>query len=54
MLHVDVRDGKVWIQHDGIEEGITDELLGAGIPAESIVLAFQHPHKRRHSGFAVQ
>jgi ketopantoate reductase len=54
VVHIDVRDGKVWIQHDGIEEGVTDELLAEGIPPEHIVLAFQHPHKRQFSGFAVQ
>lgn len=54
VLHVDIRDGKVWIQHDGIEDGIADDLLAAGIPREHIVLAFQHPQKRQYSGFAVR
>ncbi|HTE19729.1 MAG TPA: XisI protein [Armatimonadota bacterium] len=54
VVHIDVRDGKVWIQHDGVEDGIADELLAAGIPPEHIVLAFQHPHKRQYSGFAVR
>lgn len=53
VVHVDLKEGKVWIQHDGIEEGITDDLLAAGIPPEHIVLAFQHPEKRQYSGFAV-
>jgi XisI protein len=53
VIHVDVRDGKVWVQHDGTEAGITDELLEAGIPAKSIVLAFHHPEKRKLTPFAV-
>ena len=53
VLHVDVRDGKIWIQHDGTAEGIANDLLKAGVPAEHIVLAFQHPFNRPHSGFAV-
>lgn len=53
VLHVDVRDGKVWVQHDGVGDGIVDELLAEGIPADHIVLAFQHPSKRKFSGFAV-
>src|SRR6185312_4596708 len=53
VIHVDIREGKVWIQHDGTESGITDELLEAGIPPEHIVLAFHHPDKRKHMPFAV-
>src|ERR1041384_1722460 len=53
VIHVDIRDGKVWIQHDGTEDGIANDLLEAGIPAEQIVLAFHHPRKRQFTGFAV-
>lgn len=53
VIHVDIRDGKVWIQHDGTEDGIANEMLQAGIPCEHIVLAFHHPEKRKHTPFAV-
>ncbi len=53
LIHVDIRDGKIWIQHDGTEDGITPELLESGIPRDRIVLAFQHPTKRKHTPFAV-
>ena len=53
VIHVDIRDSKVWIQHDGTEDGIANELLQAGIPHEHIVLAFHHPHKRKYTPFAV-
>jgi hypothetical protein len=52
-LHVDLRDGKFWIQHDGIPDGITPELLEAGVPPEHIVLAFQMPSERKLTPFAV-
>ena len=52
-LHVDIRDGKVWIQHDGTEDGIAEELVHSGIPREHIVLAWQHPDKRKYTPFAV-
>ena len=52
-LYVDIRDGKVWIQHDGTEDGIAYELLEAGIPHEHIVLAFHPPYARKHTPFAV-
>jgi hypothetical protein len=53
VLHIDIRDGKVWIQHDGTEAGIADELVEAGIPHDRIVLAFKSPDIRPHTGFAV-
>jgi len=52
VIHVDIRDGKVWIQHDGTEDGIANEMLEAGIPHEHTVLAFHHPHKRKYTPFA--
>ena len=30
ITHVQIIDGKIWIQRDGIEDGITDELVEAG------------------------
>ena len=53
ILHVRIWNGKIWIEWDGIEEGITQELLDAGIPKEDIVLAFYHPSSRVHTGFAI-
>jgi ketopantoate reductase len=53
VIHVDIRDGKIWIQHDGTEDGIADELLAAGVPYDHIVLGFHHPDKRKHTPFAV-
>lgn len=33
-----LREGKVWIQRDGIEYGISQDLLEAGIPPSDIVV----------------
>lgn len=46
LLHLDIINGKVWVQRDGTEDGIVDELEAAGIPKRDIVLAF-HPEKDR-------
>ncbi len=46
LLHLDIINGKIWIQRDGTEDGIADELEAAGIPKSDIVLAF-HPEKDR-------
>jgi hypothetical protein len=51
-LHVDVVDGKVWLQHDGTDLRIAEDLMRAGIPKEHIVLAFHHPARRADTDFA--
>ncbi|MBF0204146.1 MAG: XisI protein [Desulfamplus sp.] len=52
ILHLDIKDNKIWIQHNGTEAGIADELVSLGIPKDDIVLGFQHPYKRKYTGFA--
>lgn len=53
VLHLDIIDGKIWIQHDGTEGGIANELVERGIPKDNIVLAFHSPFKRQFTEFAV-
>jgi len=53
VLHLDICQGKVWVQYDGTEDGIAEELVKAGIPREHIVLAFKSPDIRPYTGFAV-
>ena len=53
LIHIDIINDKVWIQRDGTEDGIADELVAAGIPKEKIVLGFHTPDARRHTEFAV-
>jgi len=53
LVHAEIRDNKIWIHYDGTEDGITDELVAAGVPKEQIVLAFHPPHIRPHTGYAV-
>ncbi|MBI3946619.1 MAG: XisI protein [Armatimonadetes bacterium] len=52
VIHIDVRDGKVWVQHDGTEDGVTDELTRAGIPREEIVVGFLSPEERKLTPYA--
>lgn len=40
LFHFRLKEGKVWIEWDGIEYGIAHDLLDAGIPKEDIVMAF--------------
>lgn len=52
VLHLDIRGGKIWIQHDGTEEGIAYRLVEAGVPKTDIVLGFHSPYKRQFTEFA--
>lgn len=52
VVHIDIIDGKIWIQHDGTSRPVADELVAAGIPREAIVLAFHPPHVRQFTDFA--
>ncbi|MBD2006957.1 MULTISPECIES: XisI protein [Cyanophyceae] len=51
LLHINIIDGKLWIQHDGTEEGIANELVAAGVPKDTIVLGFKSVGRRKE--FAV-
>lgn len=39
VIHLRLKDGKVWIEEDGIEYGIARDLIAAGITAEDILVA---------------
>lgn len=51
IVHVDIIDDKIWIQHDMTETGIANDLLAMGVPKEDIVLAFHAPYKWKYLGF---
>ncbi|MGK7890860.1 MAG: XisI protein [Leptolyngbyaceae cyanobacterium] len=52
VLHVDIKDGLIWIQHDGTEEGLANRLVEIGVPQQDIVLAFHEPEIRQYTDFA--
>ncbi len=52
-LHIDIKGGKIWIQHNGMEDDIAEELVNSGVPKEDIVLGFHAPYKRKYTGYAL-
>ncbi len=52
LIHLSIIDGKVWIQRDGTEDGVADDLEEAGIPKEEIVLGFHLPRVRKYTDYA--
>jgi len=53
VLHIDIIDGKIWVQHDGTEDAIADWLVAKGVPKQDIVLAYHAPHVRQYTEFAL-
>jgi hypothetical protein len=52
VIHIDLIDGKVWIQHNNTDQHIAEELLQLGVPRDCIVLAFHPPELRPHTEYA--
>ncbi|MEO0988859.1 MAG: XisI protein [Cyanobacteria bacterium J06639_14] len=52
VLHLDIKNGKVWVQQNMTEIHIAYELVGRGVAKEDIVLGFQAPEMRKYTDFA--
>jgi hypothetical protein len=53
LVHIEVIGDKIWIHRDGLEDGIANELVKAGIPKTQIVLGFHPPNILPYTEFAV-
>lgn len=53
ILHLDIQDQKIWIQHNGTENDIAAELVAMGIPKTDIVIGFHSPFKRQFTEYAI-
>jgi XisI protein len=53
--HIDVKpNGRVWLQHDGTDQRIGEQLIKRGIPQSDIVVGFQPPYfQEKMEGYAV-
>ena len=52
LVHIEIVDDKIWIQTDGTEHGIANDLVEGGVPKEKIVLGYKTRERRIISGFA--
>ena len=53
VFHLDIIDGKIWVQYDATDRPIVEELVRAGIPKEHIVLAEKPVDVRPFTGYGV-
>jgi len=54
ILHLDIKDGKIWLQHNGTEDDIPAQLVQMGVPKTDIVVGFHSPFKRQFTEYAVR
>ncbi|NDJ16839.1 XisI protein [Myxacorys almedinensis] len=53
LLHLDIKNEKIWLQLNTTEDDITEDLIKLGVPKEDIVLGFHPPQMRQFTDFAV-
>ena len=53
VVHLEILNGKIWIQADNTDRAIARELEKNGIPKSDIVLGFQPPSVRPYTEYAV-
>jgi hypothetical protein len=53
VVHLDIKDGKIWVQHNGTEFDISLRLAEMGIPKQNIVNGFHTSYMRQFTDFAV-
>ena len=53
IIHIQTRNGKVWLQQNSTDVLVAEELVERGIPKDHIVLGFQPEHRRLYTDYAV-
>ena len=53
VLHLDIKNGKIWIQHNGTERDIAEELVALGVLKSDIVIGFHSPFTRQFTEYAI-
>jgi hypothetical protein len=53
MMHMDIKDEKIWIQQNTTEVDIANELVELGVPKHDIVIGFHTAKMRQLTDFAV-
>ncbi|PSB04950.1 XisI protein [Merismopedia glauca] len=52
-IHLDLKDGKIWIQRNMTEADLAQELVNMGVAPEDIVLGLHPAYKRPLTGYGV-
>jgi len=52
-IHLDIKDGKIWIQQNWTEDDLAADLVEMGVLKEDIVLGLHAPYKRPYTDYGV-
>ncbi len=52
-IHIDIKNGKVWIQWNSTEDDIAADLVGLGVSKSDIVIATHPPALRKFTEYAI-
>jgi XisI protein len=52
-IHLDIKNGKIWIQHNMTEIDLAQELVELGVSKADIVLGLHSPFMRQFTDYAV-
>ncbi|MBD2180937.1 XisI protein [Aerosakkonema funiforme] len=53
VMHLDIKNEKIWIQRNTTDIQIAKELVEMGVPKEDIVLGLHPPYKRQYTEYGV-
>ncbi len=53
MMHLSIKEGKIWIEQNTTEVDVAQELVEMGVPKQDIVIGFNTPKMRQLTEFAV-
>jgi XisI protein len=51
--HLRIKDGRIWVEEDNTENGVSSRLIDSGVPQQDIVMAFHPPELRELTKYAV-
>ena len=52
-VHIDIKDGKIWIQRNNTEFDLAELLVEKGVKKEDIILGLHSPFMRQFSDYGV-
>lgn len=51
IIHLDIQDGKIWLQQNLTDQNPAEDLVAMGVPREDIVLGLHPPYKRQYTDY---
>ena len=53
ILHFDIKEQKIWLQHNATDIDVGQELIAMGVDQKDIVLGLHPPYKRPYTDYGV-